>query len=182
MTVRTVDHFSTFADDDLDAALMDATFAAPKAKPHVHSDERKPFADPEAARRFILGGKAKLTLKSLKTGTRFTYQVTAAESGDTYFVGLLCGADNENAYKYLGRISREVFWAGRKVPRPGDIGPNAPASRAFAWTWRHLLRHTIPAQLEIWHENTCGRCGRTLTVPESIASGFGPECINKIGM
>jgi len=32
----------------------------------------------------------------------------------------------------------------------------------------------------VFHEGACGRCGRTLTVPESIASGFGPECIRYV--
>lgn len=35
--------------------------------------------------------------------------------------------------------------------------------------------------VEIWHEGKCGRCGRQLTVPESIESGFGPECVKMIG-
>jgi len=26
----------------------------------------------------------------------------------------------------------------------------------------------------------CGRCGRVLTVPESVESGFGPECIGRL--
>src|ERR1700675_3055956 len=28
----------------------------------------------------------------------------------------------------------------------------------------------------------CGRCGKPLTVPESIASGFGPDCREMMGM
>ena len=31
-----------------------------------------------------------------------------------------------------------------------------------------------------WHEGRCGRCGRKLTVPESIEAGYGPECINLV--
>jgi hypothetical protein len=39
----------------------------------------------------------------------------------------------------------------------------------------------MPDGVVIWHEGRCGRCGRRLTVPESIESGYGPECIGKIG-
>jgi hypothetical protein len=35
----------------------------------------------------------------------------------------------------------------------------------------------LGATLEFWHEGRCGRCGRRLTVPDSIASGYGPECV-----
>jgi hypothetical protein len=34
--------------------------------------------------------------------------------------------------------------------------------------------------VEFWHEGKCGRCNRKLTVPSSIESGFGPECINHV--
>lgn len=129
---------------------------------------------------YILAGKSIVTLESQKTGARFTYRISAAPDGAAHFVGLLNGPDNTTDYQYLGRISRGVFWVGRKVPRPGDISRDAPSARAFDWTWRAIARGVLPEQLEIWHEGRCGRCGRRLTVPSSIESGFGPECINKL--
>jgi len=135
----------------------------------------------ESALAFLRAGKATVTLVSEKTGTRFTYRVSAAPDGtDTFFVALLNGPDNTGDYKYLGRIARGIFWAGRKVPRPGDIGPDAPSAVAFTWAWKALVRGTVPAALQIWHEGRCGRCARKLTVPASIASGFGPECIGRM--
>ena len=135
----------------------------------------------ESALAFIRAGKATVTLVSARTGTRFTYRVSAAPDGaDTFFVALLNGPDNTGDYKYLGRIARGIFWAGRKVPRPGDIGPDSPSSKAFTWAWKHLIRGELPDSLEIWHEGRCGRCARKLTVPASIASGFGPECIGRM--
>jgi len=138
--------------------------------------------DAAAANRYILAGKATLTLVSEKTGTRFTYRISAAPDGAAYFVALLNGPDNTQDYKYLGRLSRVIFLPGRKVPRPGDIGPDAPSSKAFAYAWRALMRGTMPDHCEVWHESNCGRCGRKLTVPSSVGQGFGPECINKIGL
>ncbi len=143
------------------------------------------FTSADAALDFILGGNATVTLVSVRTGTRFTYKIRAADDGRVHFVSLLGGPDNEADYRYLGRISGgETFWAGRRTPKPGDVGPEAPSSRAFAWAWTALLGHTgreVPAQLEIWHEGRCGRCNRKLTVPASIESGFGPECAGKVG-
>jgi hypothetical protein len=51
---------------------------------------------------------------------------------------------------------------------------------AFAWFWDRLRNGNLPEQVEVHHEGRCGRCGRALTVPESIESGFGPECINHV--
>ena len=138
------------------------------------------LSDAAAAMAFAMAGNATLTLASLKTGNRFTYRIRANDDSTCYFVGLLCGADNESDYKYMGRISRGVYWHGRKVPRAGDIGPDAMSAKAFDFAWRAMARGTMPDMLEVWHEGKCGRCGRKLTVPSSIESGFGPECINKL--
>ena len=158
------DHFN----DDLEAGAPERT------------DMRGQFTDAAAVLRFVRAGKATITLRSKKTETRFTYRITQSEDGLAYFVGLLTGSDNESNYSYLGRISRDIFWLGRKVPRAGDIGKDAPSAKAFDWTWRKLVRGELPEQLEVWHEGRCGRCGRKLTVPSSIAAGFGPECQGKI--
>ena len=142
------------------------------------------FTSAAAALAFLLAGNATVTLVSKKTQARFTFQVRSGESADpVHFVSLLRGADNTADYSYLGRIAGGAagkLWIGRKVPKPGDIGRGAPSAIAFDYAWQHLQRGAIPPMLEIWHEGRCGRCNRKLTVPASIESGFGPECINKL--
>jgi hypothetical protein len=148
--------------------------------------ELKPFAAAEPALVFMTAGNATVTLVSKKTGTRFTYQIYKADTQRenepaVYFVALLNGSDNESNYKYLGRIVGQALYIGRKVPKPGDIGRSAPSALAFDYAWQHLTkRNAIPPLLEVWHEGRCGRCNRKLTVPSSIESGFGPECITKL--
>lgn len=138
------------------------------------------FDTAAAARAFILGGNATVTLVSLKTGARYTYKVQASEDGQVHFVKLLNGPDNQADFKYLGRIASDGrFWPGRRFPKSGDITASAPSSQAFGYVWERLVADRMPG-VEIWHEGRCGRCGRKLTVPSSIASGFGPECIGKV--
>ena len=172
------DDISTFTNDSLD----DADTAASRTM-------RGAFADAGAVRRFIQAnklatGSAVFTLESGKTGKRFTYRVRQAieneQPQDMFFVAVLTGADNNTDYKYIGYIRRSVFWAGRKTPKPGDINTDAPSVKAFDWTWRQIVRGELPEQLHVYHEGRCGRCSRRLTVPESITSGFGPECIGKL--
>jgi len=139
------------------------------------------FTTAVAAREFITGGNATVTLVSTKTGTRFTYKIRGNDEG-VFFISLLSGPDNETDYKYLGRLDAAgKLWIGRRVPKWGDIGKDAPSSLAFAWAWERLAKGVLLDSLEIWHEGRCGRCSRKLTVPSSIESGFGPECVNKIG-
>jgi len=140
------------------------------------------FQTAVASRDFMLGGNATVTLVSTKTGTRFTYKIRANDEGDVFFVSLLSGPDNESDYSYLGRIDASArFWAGRRSPKPGDVGADAPSSQAFAWAWDRLCRGVMSEALEVWHEGRCARCNRKLTVPSSIASGWGPECAGKVG-
>jgi hypothetical protein len=172
--------FAQMIDAIADVDFAEVAVKAPKGHHEHDGDMRAPFADAAAALRFIHAGKATITLVSSKTGNRFTYRINQSDDGQAYFVNVLTGADNESSYSYLGRISRDIFWLGRKVARPGDISRDAPCAKAFDWAWRALVKGNMPPQLQVWHEGRCGRCARKLTVPESIAAGFGPECQGKV--
>ena len=139
------------------------------------------FTTAEAAKQFMLGGNATITIVSAKTGTRFTYKIQANDAGDVHFISLLNGPDNEKDYRYLGRLDAQGrLWIGRKVPKPYDISPDAKGALAFAYAWGRVSAGLMRDSLEIWHEGRCGRCNRKLTVPSSIASGFGPECVEMV--
>lgn len=136
-----------------------------------------------AIRSFIIAGHATVTLKSKKTGSRYTYKVSAPREQNAdrpvWFVSLLSGPDNEDNYQYFGNLRPHAFEVGRK----SRVSADAPSVKAFSWFYNKVLQEESEAaleQLEVWHEGRCGRCGRKLTVPESIESGFGPECIKHI--
>lgn len=123
--------------------------------------------------RFVLGGSARFTLRSTVTGTRFTFWVRKPKADKPHFVRVLAGPEH---YEFVGTIfSNGIYSHSRR----SLVDEKAPAAVAFRWFWTMLtIKHTAP-QLEIWHEGRCCRCGRGLTVPESIASGIGPECAKK---
>jgi len=151
--------------------------------------EEKPVSDPKViedaadVRAFVTAGNATFTLRSKKSGERFTYKVSRTpEDGSAveFFVNLLVDPDNEHGYKYLGHIFRRDgnYVHGRK----STIGQDAPSARAFAWFHQKVMvekKDPASLNLEFWHEGKCGRCGRKLTVPESIARGLGPECASR---
>ena len=145
------------------------------------------MTDPAQVREFVFAGNARLTLVSKKTGARFTYRVSAAD-GDgpaSHFVSVLTGPDNEGDYTYLGLYRwQDVMRSGPghyEHGRKSAISPDAPSAKA--WQWFDMLtigRGLIPTDLEIYHENHCGRCGKLLTTPESVTRGFGPECAGRL--
>jgi hypothetical protein len=139
------------------------------------------FASIADAKTFTLAGNATITLESLKTGAHFTFKVRekSEEGRDTvHFVNLLSGPDNENDFRYLGLIRDGRFM----LTKNSRVSIDAPSWKAFNYFWNFDHGDAIPAQLVIRHEGRCGRCGRTLTVPESIDSGLGQYCRELMGL
>lgn len=136
------------------------------------------ISDPSDVRRFATAGKARFTLVSEKTGIRFTYQVRLKKgSEDFFFVSVLTGSQNTRDYTYLGCLRAGSFIGDRQE----RISASAPSRQAFAWFWNRVKHNQDLSQAECWHEGKCGRCGRALTVPESIQSGLGPVCAGRVG-
>lgn len=140
----------------------------------------------ERALAFMLAGNATFTFRSTKTGERFTYKVSQAEPTPKYpdpawFVAVLTGPENTSDYQYAGLIRKRgddvltFAWTGKS-----RFASTAPCVNAFRWTFLRLSFNRMPGNVEIWHEGRCGRCGRKLTVPESIAAGLGPECAGRV--
>jgi hypothetical protein len=127
---------------------------------------------------FVLAGNALFTLRSKATQTRFTFKVVQSDPAKcragqfpVYFVSLLNGSDNTGDFAYIGTI----FADGFRVTRKSRVAADAPSAIAFSW----FMKHLEDSRVEVWLEGRCGRCGRTLTVPESIESGLGPICASK---
>lgn len=150
----------------------------------------------ESMRFYVLAGHSTFTLVSKSTGRRFTYKVQSAaknrdfnwsttnQNRDMFFVSVLTSPDN---YSYIGFIKRNghdnndakfPFIYGSKSKLRAD----ADSVEAFWWFWTRMEAFAnVDGLMEFWHEGKCGRCGRKLTVPESIAAGIGPECAGKGG-
>lgn len=143
-------------------------------------DDPARMREREAICRYVLAGNATFTLVSKKTGARFTFRVrTKTGEEGIRFVSLLTGQNNESDYQFLGTIflgDRAVFAHGKR----SSISKDAPS--ALAWRWffgRAFIFGGDLSALEFWHSGRCGRCARKLTVPESVASGLGPECAGR---
>jgi hypothetical protein len=128
---------------------------------------------------FALAGKATITVQSQKTEVRYTYSISASEDGNVWFVGLLAGPDNNADYAYVGIITAEHEF---RLTKKSRLTEESTPVKAFRYTWNAISNQRLPNGVNVHHEGKCGRCNRKLTVPESIESGFGPECSQKMGM
>ena len=137
------------------------------------------LTDPDQVADYILGGKGIATIRSEATGTRFTFKFGVPKNPTPgrkvpIFVKLLMSPET---YQYVGCVWREDG-GGLSYSHKcgGRVGEDAPSIKAFKWFLKCIERRILPDQLSVYHEGVCGRCGRTLTVPESIENGMGPVC------
>ena len=142
----------------------------------------------DAVPAFVTSGRALFTVVGREA--RFTFKVqapkvdrttgerVAPEAAAVRFVSVLTGTDNENDYSFLGT----VFADGTYRPSPkAKVAPDSASAKAAKWFFGRVQAKSLPEALEVWHHGKCCRCGRTLTVPESIHNGVGPECARKRG-
>lgn len=139
---------------------------------------------------FILAGRAVFTVAGKER--RFTFRINRKESENprypdpSYFVGVLTGESRTREeggtnYAYVGLLDGRTGQV--KFTKGSKIQPTAPAAVALQWTLARVWAgRELPPPAAIYHEGRCGRCGRPLTVPESILTGFGPECAGLLGI
>jgi hypothetical protein len=129
--------------------------------------------------KFFIGGNATFTVDN-GAGVHYTFKIRQPRGENKpYFVSLLSGPNNESDYTYLG-----VFCAVTgdvRLTRASKMNDNSTPIKVVRWALKHVYGdRLLPDGYAIHHEGKCGCCGRTLTVPESIKRGIGPECWSRI--
>jgi len=144
------------------------------------------FENAEDALAFIFGGKSRFTLTSAKSNKRFTFKCQLGKTGEAppFFVNLLTGPNNAwwgGDWNWCGFIKATEDGEPTSCLLAGNKGhPTSDSFKALSWTLAHLNRGNIPSDLTITHDGVCGKCGKDLTVPESVARGLGPVCAGKV--
>lgn len=125
---------------------------------------------------FVMGGNALFTVRLLN-GKHYTYKVLQNSKQPEFFnVSYLYGPDNTSNYKQFGYIKIEN---GSPVFYRKSVHDHA---EVFDIIFLDLSIGLQTPGVEIYHSGRCCRCGRILTVPESIVSGIGPECAFKMSI
>lgn len=145
---------------------------------------------------FFVAGNSTFTVKVPEAfasqhgcNLHYTFKIQASEPSEKFpkpahFVKLLTGSDNTSDYSYMGKL----------VPETGEVNLTAKSCVGEgAWSLR-IVRRVLAQMFEgeglaaiqaagwdIDHMGKCGRCGRPLTVPESIECGIGPDCAEIMG-
>jgi hypothetical protein len=128
---------------------------------------------------------------------QLTITLTSKVTGEHITIKAVCKARNAETNRWE-RVPFEqathVFcevpsssWGDRVGtfrPQTGYFYGDAAADPKRVWAavaaLRYACKGTEHAQAEYAEADRCGRCGRELTDPESIARGVGPECYGQL--
>lgn len=139
-------------------------------------------------KKFFTAGRAVFTIQVpkdfvelYKTNPHYTYRIRLKEEKDQqpkWFVDLLSGPDNVNSYTYMGRMNPETgnVVLTKKSKITSDAWSYRILRRCLARIFEDKPKKITKAGFDVKHEGMCGKCGRRLTVPESIDTGLGPIC------
>lgn len=128
----------------------------------------------------LLAGKATFTVDNGQ-GEHYTFKIVAKQGNVTsmHFVNLLTGSDNSKSYTYMGMINT-ITHEGYPTKASKYTKESKPF-KVLNWALRVISGYKkLPQGYSILPAGTCFKCGRKLTTPESIKSGLGPVCAQKI--
>ena len=122
--------------------------------------------------RFIKAGNALFTVRNEKTGNRLTFHVKKVKDKAIWFV---MHRNSQNKYVYIGTIFDRTF----RLTKNSCVNIDSLAFKSFLWINEIINSgQQFGQNIVFLHVGRCGRCGKLLTVPESILAGYGPVCIN----
>jgi len=143
--------------------------------------------------KYLFAGNSTTTVLNEQSGNRFTFKITELgraipetkkehnnNVGNLFFIKVLTGQDNNTDYRFIGSVSKRNNKYYFKYSSKAKISADAQSVRAFTWIVNKLETDQVPDFITFYHEGRCGRCGKKLTAPESVSSGYGPECIQVI--
>ncbi len=127
-----------------------------------------------SARQYVLAGYAVVTFRNALTGNRFTYKVRRPDDDHPHFVSIRTASGD---WSFMGTIfDGETYRHGKRT----EVVYDSKVAVTWRWLWDRI--DDLPPEIEVWHQGRCMRCGRRLTVPESIQTGYGPICSELLGV
>lgn len=164
----------------------------PKLKPVTKSVPPATGSGMRLSKAFLLAGHAIFTVGN-PGGERYTFRVIKKDPdpdrrpapNPLFFVAYLAGPENTSDYRYMGVLNPDA--TDRKtvirLTKASKVTEGAKVLDIARWVALLILRdEAAPAGYYLKHAGRCGRCGRLLTVPESIDLGIGPECAGRMGL
>lgn len=131
----------------------------------------------------------KYTIKS-PSGEHRTFDISTQPDDATFAPGkrvisLLVGQDNEHSYQGFGFVTDQgiCVWSRLRGDSPQEPSFHEKCAKMI-WSLVEDGESSLylAKGVTLHLEKHCLRCNRTLTTPESIERGIGPECARIMGL
>jgi hypothetical protein len=130
---------------------------------------------------FFTGGKAIFTIevpetfqRDFKCNPHYTYRIR--NKNDNFLIELLTGPNNTKSYTSIGLFDINSGC----VKLTGRVSEDSWGVRLFRRVMARIFENAPEAitssGFDVHHEGRCGKCGKRLSVPESIRLGLGRKC------
>lgn len=129
------------------------------------------------------------TILNKESGQHRTFRIrTQAEDAKfapgSRIVALLTGPDNTSDYRGFGFVQKNgwiTLWKKNQTPHYEGLAKAIRlASKAIEKGEDSFTTPKATYSVEL--SKRCLRCNRTLTTPESLTRGYGPECAHALGI
>ena len=146
-------------------------------RPQIIRSNVNPLALPY----FFFAGRSVLTFRNNETGTHMTVKVKQVRDKNDrkiklpiFFVFVSLLGDSETGYRFGGTIFQESM----SIKLGKDAQPGTQLHQVMGFLLKAIKEPAIlQGKVSLLHEGRCCRCSLPLTHPESINTGFGPDCL-----
>lgn len=139
------------------------------------------MSKPEITAEFLTAGKARF-LVSNAAGVQYTFRIKRWDSKKTgktfYFV------DAQERSQWMEFVKMGTMTEDGQFIHGGDraeVPVDHIANAVFQWAVTQIIeQNDLPEGYSMKHCGACARCGRPLSVEESVVRGIGPDCYGKM--
>jgi hypothetical protein len=150
---------------------------------------RKPIirsnVNPLALPTLFFAGRAALTFRNTEKETHMTIKVKQARDKfdrkkklPIFFLSVSLLGDRNTGYIHAATIYQDTM----NIKLSSSAQNNEQLLKVVQFIWNALANPQIlkDKKVALLHEGRCCRCSMPLTHPESINTGFGPDCLEHI--
>lgn len=131
------------------------------------------MTDIKQIEKFVFGGNAVFTVRSLSSGEHFTFHIKKKKDENFYFVSKL---NYNQDFSYMGYIGKRRAY---KTTAKSQFSPDHVSHLVIRYLLAMIAAGRLHPKFEFFHVGRCGACGRPLTDPASIERGLGPTCASR---
>jgi hypothetical protein len=141
--------------------------------------------NPDRLPLYFFAGRSVLTFQNPNTGSHMTVKISQARDKQDrkkklpiFFINVSMLGDRETGYVFGGTLFQDTMTL--KLSKHAPSGSQLGKIMLFLFHAVQNPQILREKRVGVLHEGRCFRCCLPLTHPESINTGFGPDCLSMV--